>query len=145
MGHEDELPGEIKRFDVIRVEYGKRKLCECREPHYEVDFQNRLVSCLDCGAIVDAFDALVKITRHYDRLADYDQYLLETRRKLVNYKPRLAIIKELEHRYRSKTYPEFPVCPRCGEAFDFSEITQWRGSIFPSPPQEVSRIEQPED
>lgn len=37
------LPEKIVRFDVVRVEYGKSKMCTCYSPHYEVDHQNRLV------------------------------------------------------------------------------------------------------
>ena len=54
----ESLPEKIKRIDVLKVEYGKRKLCECRNPHYEIDNVNKIVQCEDCGAIVEPFEAL---------------------------------------------------------------------------------------
>ncbi len=58
-----ELPEKIVRFDAVRIEYGKRKMCQCYSPHYEIDYQNKLVYCLDCGAIVDPLEALMRIAR----------------------------------------------------------------------------------
>lgn len=60
----NELPEKITRIDVIKIERGKRKLCNCSNPHYEVDTQNKIVMCLDCGAVLDPFDTLVKIATH---------------------------------------------------------------------------------
>lgn len=120
-----ELPDKIKRIDVLRVEYGKKKLCQCANPHYEIDYQNKLVTCMDCGAIVDAFEALTEIASSYDRLGNQVEQLLKQRKEIVNYKPHLVVIKELERSYRAQNFSMVPCCPRCGEAFDLPEITHW--------------------
>lgn len=58
---------DAKRIDVLRIEYGRRKLCQCSESHYEIDCANRLVYCTNCGAIVDPFDALIRLAQQYGR------------------------------------------------------------------------------
>lgn len=126
----DNLPGKVKRIDVLRVEHGKRKLCECFNPHYEIDNQNRLVYCVDCGAIVDPFEALKKIARHYERLGEQVEALLEQRREIEGYKPHLVAIKELERHYRAQHFSMVPCCPRCGEPFDLPELTHWANRAF---------------
>lgn len=94
-----ELPEKVLRFDIARVNYGRRKICRCLNPHYEIDAQNRLVVCNDCGAIIDPFDALVDIAEHYERIERWNQAALDQRREIENYKPRLLVIRELEKRY----------------------------------------------
>lgn len=46
-----DLPEKVVRFDVVRIEHGKKKMCQCSAAHYEVDYQNRLVYCHDCGVV----------------------------------------------------------------------------------------------
>ena len=58
------LPKEIIRFDTLRVEYGMAKHCQCKTASYEIDYQNRLVYCQSCGAIVDPFEALLNIAKY---------------------------------------------------------------------------------
>lgn len=126
----DNLPDKVKRIDVLRVEYGKRKLCECPSPCYEVDYQNRLVYCVDCGAIVDPFEALMKLARNYERIGEQVEALLEQRREIVSYKPHLVVIKDLEKHYREQCFSMVPCCPRCGEPFDLPELTHWANRAF---------------
>ena len=57
------MDNEIISFNLARIERGREKLCKCDPPHYEVDTVNRIVSCQDCGATVDAFDALLTLAR----------------------------------------------------------------------------------
>ena len=126
----EKLPDKIKRIDVMRIKYGKRKLCECRNPHYEIDYINRLVTCEDCGAVIEPFEALYEIAKHYKRLEDQVQSLLEQRKEIANYKPHLVVIKNLEKMYRDNNYSMVPVCPKCGEAFDLKELVSWRNRKF---------------
>lgn len=123
----DTLPDNIKRIDVLRIEYGKRKLCQCHNPHYEIDYQNRLVYCSDCGAIVDAFEAIAEMARYYERLGDQVENLLEQRRQISGYKPHLVVIKDLEKHYRKSMVP---CCPRCNRPFDLAEIECWSNRAF---------------
>lgn len=122
------LPEKIVRFDALRVEYGRAKVCQCKSASYEIDYQNRLVYCQDCGAIVDPFEALLNIAKYYDRYEDYLEYLLEEQKKLEDWNPRLRTIKNLAERYHSGKMA--PVCPRCGEAFDLKEIERWTDARF---------------
>ena len=94
--YDEELPDKIKRFDIIKVENSYKKLCQCTDFQYEIDGTNHLVYCTKCGGIVDPFEALVKIARYYERIEEQTQQLLEQRRKILNYKPHLPVIKQLE-------------------------------------------------
>lgn len=123
----EDLPEKIKRIDVLKVEYGKRKLCECRNPHYEIDYVNKIVQCEDCGAIVEPFEALYNMAKHYERLGDQVEALLEQRREIAAYKPHLIVIKNLERETRAGM---IPYCPKCGEMFELDEITAWHNRKF---------------
>lgn len=135
-----ELPDKIKRIDVLRVEYGKRKLCECRNPEYEIDYKNKLVTC-KCGAIVDPFEALYNIALHYERLGDQVQNLLEQRKQIINYKPWLLTFRELESSYRSGKM--LPCCPNCGEGFYFETIRGWTNRKIYDARKAAEKLEQP--
>lgn len=89
-----DLPKKIVRFDAVKIEYGKRKMCQCYSPHYEIDFQNKLVYCLDCGAIVDPLEALMRIAKDTKRWDDYTQELLEQRRQIMSYQPQAGSHQE---------------------------------------------------
>ena len=93
-----------------------------RYEHYEIDMQNRLVVCKDCGAIIDPLDALVEIAKHYERIERWNQAVLDQRREIENYKPRLLVIRELEKRYCGQKMA--PRCPHCGKPFDLKEIAK---------------------
>lgn len=41
------------------------KLCECQNPCYEIDHQNKMVHCIKCGVAVEPFEALYKIACQY--------------------------------------------------------------------------------
>lgn len=117
------LPDKIVRFDVLRVEHGKKKLCTCAYPHYEIDYQNRLVWCSDCGAIVDAFEALNRIARDTERQEQYLETFLEQRRQIDSYQSRRVVIKELEKRYvRGERDGLEPVCPHCRKPFHLKDL-----------------------
>lgn len=122
-----ELPEKIVRYDVLRVEYGKAKMCRCDDPHYEIDHQNRLVYCRDCGAIVDPFEALEHIARDTQRWTEYTEQLAEQRRQIADYHPRRVILKALEKQYiRAEHDGLEPTCPRCGRAFELKELLDGR-------------------
>lgn len=124
------LPDKVKRIDILRVDYGCRKLCECLSPHYVIDYENRLVTCSDCNAVVEPFQALYTLARRYERLGEQIETLLEQRKEISNYKPHLVVIKNLEKQYRSNNYSMLPICPRCGEPFDLNELNDWINRKF---------------
>jgi hypothetical protein len=118
-----ELPDNIKRIDVLRLEKAKQKPCECHTYHYDIDNANKLVYCRDCGAIVDPFQALWNLAYHYECLGDQVNSLLEQRKEIVNWKPWLLVFRKLESSYRSKE--NLPCCPECGKPFYFEQIRNW--------------------
>ncbi len=118
-----ELPDNIKRIDVLKIEKAKRKLCNCYTHRYIIDNGNKLVYCQDCGAIIDPFEALSGLAFHYEHLGDQVNSLLEQRREIVNYKPWLMTFRSLESQYRGKTM--LPCCPSCLKPFFFEEINAW--------------------
>lgn len=129
----NELPEKIVRFDTIRVEYGKAKMCQCREPHYEIDYQNSLVYCIDCGAIIDPLEALMNIARNASRLEEYTERLLEQRRQIESYHPRRIVLKAIETQYiRAERNGLEPTCPRCGQPFSLEELQRvpWVSPAF---------------
>lgn len=52
---------DIVRFDLVKINRGREKLCQCTAPCFEVDEENRIVSCKICGAILDPFEALISL------------------------------------------------------------------------------------
>lgn len=118
-----ELPDKVKRLDVLKIEYGKKKLCQCTELRLEIDYQNKLIYCRDCGAIIDPFEAMCKLAEHWDTIGDQIDRLLAQRKEIVNYKPWLLVFRDLESQYRSKQM--IPNCPNCHTPFFFEEINRW--------------------
>ena len=123
------LPENVTRIDVARVDMAARKMCRCAEPHYVVDVPNRLVHCGVCGALVDPFDAIKYIACHYDRVNRAMERQLEERRQIDEYKPRRVVMKKLEELFTKMGRHDFvPTCPRCGECFDLEELltVKWK-------------------
>lgn len=114
-----ELPDNVKRLEILRVERGMKKLCVCTEPQFVIDVRNRLVYC-KCGALVDPFDALKTLAEQRERMTEHTEYLLRTRKEIDDYKPHLVVIKQLAELYRGSRM--WPTCPVCEEAFDLKEL-----------------------
>jgi tryptophan 2,3-dioxygenase len=127
----DELPKKVLRIDVIKVEYGRRKLCECMNPHYEIDYQNRTVTCVDCGAIVEPFEALYRFAQNCLNLNEQVESILEQRQQLLNWKPRLVLMRQFAEQYASGhgRNSMVPCCPNCGKPFDLP-IANWANRTF---------------
>lgn len=118
-----DLPDNIKRFDILKIEYGRKKLCQCFDPHYEIDAQNRLVYCTDCGAIIEPYEVLCSLARHYSRVENQVEGILKQRKEIENWKPWLLVFRNLESQYRSKN--SLPCCPECKKPFFFEHINMW--------------------
>lgn len=128
-----ELPEKIVRFDMLRVEHGTGKLCRCDRPCYTIDWDNRLVRCSKCNAIVEPFVALTTLAKQYDRIERVMEEQLEQRRQIAEYHPRRVILKELEKQYiRAENQGLEPTCPRCGRAFELKELlgAHWVSPAF---------------
>ena len=116
-------------FDLLKVERGRKKICQCKTPHYELDIANRIVICKDCGAIIDPFDAMINVAMHMERYTEYQKDALsqiKAYREMANkeYRRRMknAAFKNMDANYREGL---FPLCPVCGEQFDPMEIRDW--------------------
>ena len=128
-----DLPEKIVQFDMLRVEYGTRKLCHCDEPCYQIDYANRLVRCTKCNAIVEPFEALYMLAKQYRRIEDVYNRLFEQRRQIMDYHPRRVILKELEKRFvRAEHDGLEPTCPCCGRAFELRKLLEvnWVNPAF---------------
>ena len=118
-----DLPDNIKRFDILKIEYGKKKLCQCLNPHYEIDAQNRLVYCTDCKAIIEPYEVLCSLSRHYSRIESQVEGMLKQRKEIANWKPWLLTFRNLESQYRGGKI--LPLCPNCTEPFYFEKVNCW--------------------
>lgn len=68
---------KVLSFTLFKVEKGREKICKCNPPHYIIDTANRIVFCDDCGATLDAFDALVTLCRYMKRYEEYKREAIE--------------------------------------------------------------------
>lgn len=118
---------KVLSFTLFKVEKGREKICKCNPPHYTIDVENRVVTCNDCGATIDAFEALMALYNHIDKYREYQEKALE---KCKTY--REWADKEWRRRMKNKAFKDmdkqyqegmFPHCPKCGEIFDPMEIT----------------------
>lgn len=119
----DKLPENIINIEMLRINRNIGKRCKCIEKKFTVDANNRFVYCRECGALVDPYEAIEYLARHYEQLEEETKFLLEQRREIVNYKPHMVVFRNLERDYRGKK--KLPCCPKCGEGFYFEEITNW--------------------
>jgi len=141
-----DLPEKVLRYDIIKVDRQRKKLCQCHllhTPHYVIDSQNRVVECADCGAIIDPFEAMFRLALSHERQNAHWEAVLEQRRQIANYKPHLVVIKELERKYRSHKFSMLPSCPNCGENFELEEIlyTHWTNRAFVQKRKELKQEE----
>jgi hypothetical protein len=138
------LTSNILNFTTVRI-VKKQKLCQCDHSSYEVDAENRLVTCITCGAYIDPFDALLNLASRPEKLrAEMNEFInrrnraLKKWRETMKRKPNMIIFKELEQAYRRrKGYRMLPRCPKCHGAFRFEDIDMWTWSGIAGPPEEV--------
>lgn len=129
MGEIIEDMGGVLSFTLFKVKKGREKICRCNPPHYEIDPENRIVTCMDCGATLDAFEALMALCKHMDEYEKYQEFALE---RIENYK---ELLEEQRHiRMKNKAFKDMdkqyhegmlPHCPECGEVFDPVKIQRW--------------------
>lgn len=120
---------DIIRFELARIQRDKKKLCQCASPHYDIDLANRIVECRDCGAIIDAFDAIVKLAEHGEEVERLEKAMKEKAKTYgqiandeFNRMIKNRIFRDMQSQYRKNM---FPVCPECGVPFDPIKIGSW--------------------
>jgi len=127
----EELPDKILDFTTLKIKYDREKICQCEDPTYLIDFENRLVTCSQCGAYTDPFDALMCLAEKPERYRREMQNLLYQAQAIRNYKPHMIVFRELEEHYRKGKHGRMlPHCPQCGELFRFEDITGWGNEAF---------------
>lgn len=119
-------------FELLKAEVNRTKLCRCQNASYILDVNNRLVICEQCGAIMDPFDALLKIHEKQQELMEYQQKAAK-RIKLFQQEANRAL--DLMQRYRNTRRIArlcqdglFPVCPNCKNIIAPERIAEWRKS-----------------
>lgn len=125
---------KVLSFTLFKVEKGRDKICKCNPPHYEIDVVNRIVTCGECGATIDAFEALVATCNYADEFRKYQEIALE---RIENFKEVLECMKHT--RMKNKAFKDMdrqyhegmlPHCPKCGEVFDPIEISRWTNKKY---------------
>ena len=119
---------EIPNINVLRLEYGLEKICQCKEKRYVIDYQNRLVWCAKCKAVIDPFEALYNIALNYNEINCQIKEAIKYKEEIMNYKPYLREAKRLEKCMRVKDM--VPVCPKCHRAFEWGELTEFCNKKF---------------
>lgn len=129
MGEIIEDMGGVLSFTLFKVEKGREKICRCNPPHYEIDPVNRIVTCGECGATIDAFEALVSTCNYADEFRKYQEFALE---RIENFKEALECMRHTRTKIKAfkdmdSQYHEgmLPHCPECGEVFDPMKIQRW--------------------
>ena len=123
------MKSDIVSFDFVRINRGRGKICKCNPPHYEVDTTNRIVTCSDCGAVVDAFDALVSLAKMHEDIEETQQRMLSKAQSYAKMADeefqrmrRNKVFRDMESSYRNGLYP---ICPQCMKAFYPVHIQEW--------------------
>ena len=118
----DKLPDNVKRFDILKIEHGMQKLCTCgRDFKYKIDTENRLIYC-KCGAIIDPFEAICNLAKHYDRISDETQRILQAKKEVAMWNPWLLPLREIERTYHGGSM--LPSCPHCGRGILVDELAR---------------------
>lgn len=122
------LPTKIVDIDQLRINRNIDKICKCDKRKFVVDTTNKRINCGGCGAEIEPYDALLEIATKNSQMRKQVEQLLEQRKQIVDYKPWLLTIRELEKKYRGKKM--LPCCPRCSKPFYLEELKSWMGREF---------------
>lgn len=125
---DNELPENVIPITTLRINRNKNKKCTCGESvggtkqhrRYEIDTTNRLILCADCGVVVDPYDAIYDITTRWEEFSREVKSLYEQRKQILNWKPWLLPMRELERIYRGGEM--LPCCPHCGRGIEAQEL-----------------------
>lgn len=124
-----DLPTKIIDIDQLRINRNIGKICKCDKykRQFVVDTTNKRIIC-SCGAKVDPYDAILDLASNGSLFQQQIKGLLEQRKQIIDYKPWLLTIRNLEKKYRGKKM--LPCCPRCDEPFYLEELKTWMGRPY---------------
>lgn len=120
---------KVLSFNLLKIEKGREKLCKCNPPHYIIDEANRIVTCEDCGATLDAFEALLRLCNYMDKFEEYQKEALkrgkmydEWAKKKWRKQIKNKVFSEMDKQYQNGMLPH---CPKCFKVFDPMKILSW--------------------
>jgi hypothetical protein len=117
---DNNFPDKVIPITSLRIVRDKNKKCTCRNRKFEVDTENKEIICMSCGAVVQPYDALYELAAYYERIEADVKRLLEQRRQILNWKPHLLPLRELERIYLGGSM--LPCCPHCGRGIEAREL-----------------------
>lgn len=117
---------KIIRFDLLKIDYAREKLCKCSPRKYTVDYKNKLVFC-ECGAIHDPFEVLYDIATWFEREVSQMRFEYSEAVKATQYKPYMKAMKNIQSEIRRGL---LPYCPKCNELIKIENITSWGNARF---------------
>ena len=115
------MENKIINIDTLIINRNREKICKCSKPSFIIDTQNHIVQCKECMAILDPFEALLKIATMFDEINNEVKNAINYRNELMKYKPHLKEAKRLEQMMREEDL--LPICPKCGKAFEWNKLT----------------------
>ena len=116
----EKLPDKIIPISTLRINRDKTKICKCHNRKFEIDTTNRIITCQECGAIIHPYDALLDIASHYEQFGREVDNLLTQRKQILDYKPHLLVMRELEKIYMGGRM--LPCCPHCSRGIYAKEL-----------------------
>lgn len=122
------MGNKIININTLIINRRREKNCKCVIPCYEIDIKNHLVYCQNCMAVVEPFEALIQIARHFEEINDSIEYARSYRNELMNYKPYLREAKRYEQMMRQKEM--LPICPKCSQLFNWNELVSMGNKKF---------------
>ncbi|ATO50127.1 hypothetical protein P4V86_19340 [Brevibacillus laterosporus] len=118
---------KLIQLNFIRLERNKERKCTCEFRKYTVDTVNREITC-ECGMVVDPFEAMLDMAKHYDHLNYQHRLMEEQRLQWFKEKPHSVLFKNLERSYQKGKM--LPYCPSCQQLFDFKDVTGFGNAEF---------------
>ena len=116
----NKLPDKVIPISTLRIIRDKNKKCTCRNRKFYIDTQNREISCQECGVVINPYDAMLDIASHYEQFGKEVDSLLAQRKQILDYKPHLLVMRELEKIYMGGKM--LPCCPHCGRGVYAKEL-----------------------
>ena len=122
------MDNKIVQIDVLKLNYDYQKICKCKNNCFEIDIHNRLVRCEGCGAIIDPFEVLMRMTENFERINEQVISCYKKMAELNSYKPYLREAKRYEEMMRQKEL--LPICPKCRQLFKWQELNSMGNKKF---------------
>lgn len=108
------------------IQSKKARACQCTKRRLEVDPENRIVICLECGQYIDPITALCMMSDRMSEQAKELNRLNSLKKDLldwINKNRHFRVIKYIEEQYKGGNH--LPSCPHCKKYFDLSDLVSW--------------------